>query len=359
MNDVSHKISIAFGGWAFSTAVRLDQSGARGLVADICRIAAPLKRQAAFVALAAARSDVDAYLVRLETRAATLNAAIRIHTARQLACAAFDVDDVRPSFLRALERIGLTPLETPDAYSALFALSGQATPQAEALQYCNVLTSARIRAAEELDLRILSPAVLNSIDRDEDIELINAAVHLLSQCCSILDEEEGWRVLREHLARYGAYGVERMLKHADRFLLSPCLQHPGLTELDSAESMVRAGNAFNCCLKERVVNRVLSQCAYYIVRLECIRFPVILELIPVSAGWRLQHMQGPKGCTLSSVERQRIVDLMKSLGVIVNRGSPEAKKLGALFRAFPIDHAVTEHFPDISHFEVMGLERVG
>ena len=340
MKILKGDITIPFGGWALSQALDIDQAGpSRGFVADLFRAPSALKKQACFNVISALmRIPVEDFLTRLPRPATNVSEAVRVHTARELAQAALCVDHVPNSYLRALIRIGTAPLSSPSDYPLLFTLCNDGSPASKAIQYCHKITSDRIHAALTLDERILSSSLLDNINSQEEAQTINDAVRILAGACSILDRNDGWAILRTHLAKYGASGIERMLPHADRFPLSPLAAHPALTPLMTSKDMERAGEKYRNCLKTLIPRAILGSAIFYVLTLDQIGFPIIVELEPLSNGSsRLRHMEGPKGLRLSDDHRKAAIKLLVQLGAVVCGGSSYPTKLAGLFEAFPPD----------------------
>lgn len=340
MKCLKGDITIPFGGWALSQALDIDQGGpARGFVADLFRTPSALKKQACFNVISALmRLPVEDFLTRLPRPATNVSEAVRVHTARELAQAALCVDHVPNSYLRALIRIGTAPLSSPSDYPLLFTLCNDGSPASKAIQYCQKITSDRIHAALTLDERILCSSLLDKINGPEDAHTLNEAARILAGACSILDREDGWVILRNQLGKFGAGGIERMLPHADRFPPLPLSAHPALIPLMTAKEMERAGERYRNCLKTLIPRAMLGSAAYYVLTLDQIGFPVIVELEPLSNGsWRLRHLEGPKGLRLSDDQRKAAVTLLVTLGAVVGGGSPRPAKVANLFEAFPPD----------------------
>lgn len=177
IKDLSERQPYPIQGWPLRVLARLDQAGARGLVADLALVGA-LRRQAAFLACACANLGNPAeWLARLDIRNATaehIGTALRTRPVRDLVAATFDVTSAKvPNrFLRALERVqegtaqpGMQPFDEPRTYQRLWTVMA-ADPhdrRARALSSLPTLSTASLEAVERLEPLLLQPEILKAM----------------------------------------------------------------------------------------------------------------------------------------------------------------------------------------------------
>src|SRR4051812_49314175 len=109
---ISRSLPRSFGGWAFLRIAALDLHESPGLLAEIASRSA-LVRQAVFAAISRL-DEHNSSVFAFRLNASSVSVALRRGRARELVGAAFEVERVPMTYLRALSRIGDYPLDNPD-----------------------------------------------------------------------------------------------------------------------------------------------------------------------------------------------------------------------------------------------------
>src|SRR3954454_13992361 len=317
-----------FGGWAMAKAAVLDRAGARGLVADLLT-ASTLRRQAAFVVLAAVNLDEPGpFLGRLGEPIASLGDVIRFRRARDLIAAAFAItpEAVPAGFERALIRIGDDPLRREHFYRRLFAIIKDEPhgPKAHALRYCGPITSAIIEALDLLDPLLLDPEIVKSMWSPNRARQANRVLRFLRQVCSSATPETLHTAARQAVAGSALETfARRWVERADVFPPPPFPASPGVEPLTSAAQMVAVGRTFNNCLRtsSKVAEVLLGYAYHYVVEHRADRDAAptryVVEITPLSDGrWVVGTMEAVKHRRIPDQARAAVLRRMLELGAL-------------------------------------------
>jgi hypothetical protein len=327
-----------FSGWALAAATALDLSDSPGLVSYLFTVSI-LKRQAAFVVLANVDlGNVEPFLSRLDRSHDTIGNAIRACRARDLIAAAFHVENVPTGYLRALVRVGGTPLPEPRLYRALYRIFSDPTEKrkAHALRYCgDKLTAVKIRAVGVLDPVLLEPEIVRHIHHDQEAHQLNLLIDFVRQFCSSASDQILVNAVRQAMGWGGLAGVaRRFLKKADRcFPPSPLRWDPEIRYLDSGADFCSLALKMRNCLADRVAEALLGFHTYYTAEVTVAGdiVPVAIELSPLSDGqWKVEGVFGPKNKPIPVPQRKALVERLVTLGAILEtnpRLHPDAKAL--------------------------------
>lgn len=198
-------------GWSLRSAVELDRSGHRGLVADLFRTS-PIKMHAIcgwMAVLDAARTP--SVQGRVAGEKPNIADHLRNSSARELLASVFQR---RPpsGYLRALLKARPEPFRLPGHYTRLFELFADEPDsfKTNALRFVPSINSSMIEAVDELSPPLVVPAVIASIGDNTDLQLVNRVFEYVQQRCAT----------SEAVAIFGRYGVSRGLDKA----LERCLR---------------------------------------------------------------------------------------------------------------------------------------
>jgi hypothetical protein len=296
--------------------MRLDQAGARGLVADLA-VAGCLTRQAAFILAAAILERGEAAIGALvapfdlaQTGAEAVGVILRRQRAREVIAAIYGVRPaaVQGGFLRALLRVqevrsnapGLDPFANPSAYVRLFEIFSQRKhgPAAHALRYVGPLRALHLRAVDELDPLLILPEVLRVLQGPDTIRAANRLVGLLRACVSTADDDSLRLALRQSLGGTEPLQkfAERVINRADRLPVPELPPLEGLRFFTStAEIETFATEMANCaadCIIE-VTLGLKGLCAYTHINEAGAQVPLAILLAPMAdGGWEIDQIAG-------------------------------------------------------------------
>lgn len=363
-----HKATL-ISGWALTKLARLDRDGARGLLADLS-VAGVLTRQAAFVALA--NLDLDApgaFLQRLtigSVGAEGIGLALRTRRARQVIAAAFAVEpqNVPTGYLRSLAKIeefgtqgpGLHPFAEPISYRNLLEILTveRHSRRAHALRFSNRLGSNTVEAAMTLHPVLVWPEILAAMGTPQRVAAANAALRLIRDSHSYLDETALAAAIRQSLKSRGVIEAfsKCALDTADR-LPTPMPAAEGIRPLRTAAEYREIGAKLRNCAATKIPEVALGLLAVMEVthRAEDGTETILAaSLTPTIDGrWMVSEVTGFKNRQPSRDVLYPVLRRLEALGAIIPGpaiGGPYRKDMADLlgiYRFAPLHDALHPH----------------
>ncbi len=323
-------------GWPLHALARLDQAGARGLVADLT-LAGALRRQAAFLFCACVDLDSPTeWLARLgvrDTTAEHIGTALRSRPVRNLVAATFGVTPalVPNRFLRALERVqdgaaraGMQPFDGAPAYHHLWTVMG-ADPhdrRARALSSLATLSTASLEAVERLEPLLLQPEILKGMKTQQQVEDANALLHVLRASRPHLSDEQITKGLRQALKAGKSLQtfLNDSITRAERLPEPPVPAAVDLRPLTTAADLREFGLRMRNCAADKIAEAALGlSYVYEVTHREEDGTATILavELTPLTDVWmvnqiKLKHNQRPKRHIILAVCAR-----LRSMGILI------------------------------------------
>lgn len=356
-------------GWALTILARLDRDGARGLIADLS-VAGVLTRQAAFVALANLNLNAPGdFLKRLAVTiggAKGIGVALRTRRARQIIAAAFAVepDAVPTGYLRALAKIeefgtkglGLHPFADPASYRSLFEIltHERHSRRAHALRFSDRLMSITVEAALTLDPVLVWPDVLAVVGTPQRVAAANAALGLIRDCHTSLDEAALVTAMRQSLKSLGVIEAfaKTALDTADR-LPVPLPPAEGIRPLRTAADYREIGTKLRNCAATKVPEVALGLLAVMEVTHRAedgTEMVLASSLTPTIDGrWMVSEVTGLKNRQPSREVLYPVLRRLEALGAIIpgpSIGGPYRKDVADLlgiYRYAPLHDALHPH----------------
>jgi hypothetical protein len=246
-STISRGAPRSFGGWAFQRIVALDLHESPGLLAEIASRSA-LVRQAVFATISRL-GEHNPLAFAHGLNASTVSEALRRCRARELVGAAFEVERVPMTYLRALSRIGDYPLDNPDHYTRLWHMLADDGPQARAIRYCgDRLTDTIISVVEILDPVLLHPDIVRQTHSVAMAEKANAVLGFLRSVCTAATDEALSEAARQSggLSALSAFAL-KFVQRADRLPPPPFVGTPEIRPLTSAGEMKALGECMRNC----------------------------------------------------------------------------------------------------------------
>lgn len=356
-------------GWALTKLALLDRQGARGLIADVS-VAGVLARQAVFVALANLDlSAPGAFLDRLGISCAGaegIGLALRTRRARQIIAAAFAVEPehVPTGYLRALAKIdefgtkglGLHAFAEPDSYRRLFEILTVEphSRRAHALRFSDRLMSITVEAALTLDPVLVWPDVLAVVGTPQRVAAANAALGLIRDCHTALDEAALVTAMRQSLKSLGVIEAfaKTALDTADR-LPTPLPAVDGIRPLRTAAEYREIGAKLRNCAATKVPEVALGLLAVMEVthRAEDGTQTILAaSLTPMIDGrWMVSEVTGIKNRQPSREVLYPVLRRLEALGAIIPGPSidgpyrKDVADLLGIYRYAPLHDALHPH----------------
>ena len=336
IKDVSERQPYPIQGWPLHALARLDQAGARGLVADLT-IAGALRRQAAFLVCACADLDNPTeWLASLDITNATakgLGTALLSLPVRDLVAATFGVAPAKvpKRFLAAFERVqegtsqpGMQPFDEARTYQRLWTVMA-ADPhdrRVRALSSLATLSTASLEAVERLEPLLLQPEILKAMRTQQQVEDANALLHVLRASRPHLSDEQITKGLRQAL-RAGK-SLQTFLNdsiiRAERLPEPPVPAAVDLRPLTTAADLREFGLRMRNCAADKIAEAALGLSYVYEVtyREEDGTATILaVELTPLTDVWmvnqiKLKHNQRPKRHIIRAVCAR-----LRSMGILI------------------------------------------
>ncbi|MGH1572560.1 hypothetical protein ACRAWG_20140 [Methylobacterium sp. P31] len=356
-------------GWVLTILVRLDRDGARGVIADLS-VAGVLTRQAAFVTLANLNLNAPGdFLKRLAITiggAEGIGLALRTRRARQIIAAAFGVEPsaVPTSYLRALAKIeefgtkglGLYPFADPGSYRRLFQILTVEphSRRAHALRFSDRLMSITVEAALTLDPVLVWADVLAVVGTPQRVAAANAALGLIRDCHTTLDEAALVTAMRQSLKTLGVIEAfaKTALNTADR-LPTPLPAAEGIRPLRTAAEYREIGSKLRNCAATKVPEAALGLLAVVEVTHPAedgTETTLAASLTPTIDGrWMVSEVSGLKNRQPSREVLYPVLRRLEALGAIIPGpaiGGPYRKDVADLlgiYRYAPLHDALHPH----------------
>lgn len=325
-----------FDGWALQQATILDIGGSRGFTADIAT-SSILRRQAIFCALASIDlDDPRPFLSHLGEERCVLGEVLLGRFPHEIVAAVFGIDAPK-GYLRALMRIGHTPLAKPHLYRRLFEIF---TDKAEhhkthALRYCGPIDSTSVEVVDVLDRVIVHPEVVKHVRSLAKAQDANNLVRLLKDVCSFTTDDALIAGLSKALETgdLDDFAI-KWIERADRLPPPPFSGQGDLVPLTSGPAIVKTGRSMNNCLRTRIGEVALGFAYYY--RAD-VALPggettsIVVELEPLSNGtWIVTGLYGPHNREPADEVKAIVAKRLLRLGAVVASNParhPHAKEL--------------------------------
>lgn len=343
IKDPSQRQFYPIQGWPLPVLARLDQAGARGLVADLT-VAGVLRRQATFLVCACADLDKPAeWLARLDVEDATaehLGTALRMRPVRDLVAATFGVAPARvPNrFLHALERIqeetappGMQPFDEARTYRRLWNIMA-ADPRdgrTRTLSSMKTLNTASLEAIERLEPMLLHPEILKAMTTPQQVEDANGLLRVLRASRPHLTDEQITRGLRQSLRAGKSLRmfVRKAITRAERLPDPPFPPTEDFRPLTTAADLQEFGLRMRNCAADKIAEVALGLSYVYEVtyRAEDGAITTLaIELTPLTDTWmvnqiKLKHNLRPRRHIV-----QAVCDRLRSIGILIPGPPPNS-----------------------------------
>lgn len=336
INDLTERQPYPIQGWPLRILAKLDQAGARGLVADLT-LAGALRRQAAFLVCACANLDSPAeWLTRLKFGNATaehIGTALRTRPVRDIVAATFGVASaqVPKRFLAALERVqegtsqpGMQPFDEARTYQRLWnaMMADPHDRRSRALASLATLSTASLEAVERLEPLLLHPEILKAMRTQQQVEDANALLHVLRASRPHLSDEQITKGLRQAL-RVGKSlqtFLSNSITRAERLPEPPVPAAEDLRPLTTAADLREFGLRMRNCAADKIAEAALGlSYVYEVTHREEDGTATILavELTPLTDAWmvnqiKLKDNQRPKRHIV-----QAVCARLRSMGILI------------------------------------------
>ena len=314
-------------GWLLTSLVSLEED-APGTLLHAFKSSSGLWRNAVAVALAngaldhpetfllRAYGDLDADTTRC--RRAQFADAIRVMKPTQIVEAA--LNEMPPSLMGTLRKIGSEPLNTAEAYRRLIALLGSTTAEGRArrrvLEQTNGcrITDETLQVIECLDLAIMSPLTATHVSTAAEAHRLNARIRTIRLMCSTATDAALKRSADAMGSRFNSGQFARSwLTKADCLapLGLPIDNDPDLTRVTPA-SAEPLGRRFRNCVSGYAAEMAGGASAFFVI--ESISVIVVLRI--TDAGWMLTGVHTLANGRISRETLFSVKEKLSGLGVL-------------------------------------------